>query len=205
MSEYRLHGWAESGNTYKAALMLAACGADWEPVKVSPPECSTPEWRARMNETGEVPVLERGDLHVSQSAIILDYLAATFGKYGWSSEDERRAVQRWLFFDNHKLTAPCAYARFRRVILGIDDAIAAHHQDRFLASLGIMEKHFAENDWAALGRTTIADFSFAGYLFFDGEIGVDWADFPATKRWRDRLATLPNWKPPYDMLPRARG
>jgi glutathione S-transferase len=65
MTAYRLHGWAESGNTYKAALMLAACGADWAPVRVLPPECSTPEWRARLNETGEVPVLEHEGMFLS--------------------------------------------------------------------------------------------------------------------------------------------
>jgi glutathione S-transferase len=31
MAEYRLHCFAQSGNAYKAALMLALCGADWEP------------------------------------------------------------------------------------------------------------------------------------------------------------------------------
>ena len=37
MAEYRLHGFAESGNSYKPAMMLAACGADWEAVFVAPP------------------------------------------------------------------------------------------------------------------------------------------------------------------------
>lgn len=204
MAEYRLHGFAESGNTYKCALMLAACGADWEAVRAPPPELTTPEWRGRMNETGEVPVLEHDGSLLSQSAVILDYLAARLGRYGWSGEDERRAVQRWLFFDNHKFSAAGAYARFRRAILGIDDEITAHHQERFEQSLAIMESHLGAHDWIALDRTTIADFSCGGYLFFDGEIGVDWGQYPGVKRWRDRVAALPGWRPPYEMLPRAR-
>ena len=34
MAEYRLYCFAESGNAYKAALMLELCGLDWEPRKV---------------------------------------------------------------------------------------------------------------------------------------------------------------------------
>ena len=34
MAEYRLYGMGESGNAYKAALMLNLCGLDWEPVFV---------------------------------------------------------------------------------------------------------------------------------------------------------------------------
>lgn len=34
MDEYRLHCFAQSGNAYKAALMLELCGADWEPARV---------------------------------------------------------------------------------------------------------------------------------------------------------------------------
>jgi glutathione S-transferase len=31
MAEYRLYCFAQSGNAYKAALMLNLCGADWQP------------------------------------------------------------------------------------------------------------------------------------------------------------------------------
>ncbi len=30
-AEYTLHCFAQSGNAYKAALMLNLCGADWTP------------------------------------------------------------------------------------------------------------------------------------------------------------------------------
>ena len=32
MSEYQLYCFAQSGNAYRAALMLNLIGADWEPV-----------------------------------------------------------------------------------------------------------------------------------------------------------------------------
>lgn len=48
MAEYRLYCFAQSGNAYKAALMLSLCGADWEPrfVDFFNGETRTPEYRA---------------------------------------------------------------------------------------------------------------------------------------------------------------
>ncbi len=79
MSEYRLHCFAQSGNSYKPALLLALAGADWEPVYVDffNGGTRTPEYRA-MNEMGEAPVLEHGDLSLTQSGVILDYLSERY-------------------------------------------------------------------------------------------------------------------------------
>ena len=90
MAEYTLHCFAQSGNAYKAALMLELCEAHWEPrfVDFFKGETRTPEYRS-INEMGEVPVLEHEAVRLSQSGVILDYLAGRFGRFGPSSEDER--------------------------------------------------------------------------------------------------------------------
>jgi glutathione S-transferase len=95
MAEYRLHCFAQSGNAYKAALMLNLCGADWEPVFVDffNGATRTPEFR-ELNEMGEVPVLEHEGTRLTQSGVILDFLASRFGKFGWQDEDERREILR---------------------------------------------------------------------------------------------------------------
>ena len=56
MSEHRLHCLAESGNTYKPALMLNLCGADWQAIWVDlfNGETDTAEFR-KLNPMGEVP------------------------------------------------------------------------------------------------------------------------------------------------------
>ena len=54
MAEYRLYCFAQSGNAYKAALMLNLCDADWEPRFVdffAKGEQRTPEFR-QINEMG---------------------------------------------------------------------------------------------------------------------------------------------------------
>src|SRR5688500_5996911 len=105
-TDFTLYCFAQSGNAYKAALMLNLCGADWEPrfVDYFNGETRTPTYRAEVNEMGEVPVLEHGGKRFTQSGVILDYLAQRFGRFGWSNDDDRREILRWTLFDNHKLT-----------------------------------------------------------------------------------------------------
>ena len=113
MAEYRLYCFAQSGNAYKAALMLNLCSADWEPrfVDFFNGETRTAAFRA-INELGEVPVLEHRGKRLGQSGVILDYLADQLGQYGARNEEEKREIWRWLLFDNHKLTSYIATLRW---------------------------------------------------------------------------------------------
>ena len=60
MTVYKLHYFPEFGNSYKLALMLTLCGEAFEPVwtDFGGGVTRTPEWRASVNEMGEIPVLE---------------------------------------------------------------------------------------------------------------------------------------------------
>ena len=78
MPEYQLYCFAQSGNAYRVALMLNLIGADWQPTYVdffAGGVSRTPEYRANVNEMGEVPVLVHGDKKLSQSVLCLTYLA----------------------------------------------------------------------------------------------------------------------------------
>jgi glutathione S-transferase len=75
--EYQLYCFAQSGNAYRVALMLNLIGADWKPVWVDffNGAVRVPEFRAGVNEMGEIPVLVHGDRKLSQSGVCLTYLA----------------------------------------------------------------------------------------------------------------------------------
>ena len=114
MSEYTLHCFAESGNAYKAALMLELTGQDWQPVFVDffNGQTRDPVWRDEVNEQGEVPVLMHAGTCLTQSALILEYLSAQTGQFGPEHEEDRREIWRWMLFDNHKFTSYYAALRF---------------------------------------------------------------------------------------------
>jgi glutathione S-transferase len=203
MAEYRLHCFAQSGNAYKAALMLALCGADWEPrfVDYFNGETRTADFRA-VNVMGEVPLLEHGSLKLAQSGVILDYLAGQLGRFGPEGEHERREILRWLLFDNHKLTSYTATLRFLRTFGGTREGpVIDFLRDRSNAALGVLNRHLSDRAFALGARPTIADLSMCGYLFWPEEIGVDWGDFPYLGAWLERIEALPGWVHPYELMP----
>ncbi len=207
MAEYRLHCFGESGNAYKCALMLACAGADWEivPVRFFDGETRSLEWRGAVNTMGEAPVLEHRGERLSQSGVILDYLAGTLGKFGGRDASETREIWRWILFDNHKFTSYYATLRF---LFGIqktgETPVTEFLRARAAAAYAIADKHLEANAFLVGGRPTIADFSLAGYVFYPEATGIDRAkSFPHVDAWTKRLAALPGWAAPYDLMPRA--
>lgn len=103
-------------NAYRAALMLNLMGADWQPVFVDffNGETRTAAYRSSINEMGEAPVLVHAGRKLSQSAVILDYLAQHSGQFLPSREDDRREALRWIVFDNQKVGGCLGPYRFLR-------------------------------------------------------------------------------------------
>ncbi len=203
MSEYTLYCFAQSGNAYKPALALELAGADWAPrfVDFFNGETRTPAYR-EINVMGEVPVLEHRGARLSQSGVILDYIAETLGRFGPANAGERREVLRWLFWDNHKLTSYTATYRFMRTFVkNADPAVMAEYRKRAEIAWGVLNAQLAGRRYVVADRLTIADISICGYLFFDDEIGVDWSLYPNVKSWLARLKDEPRWKHPYELMP----
>jgi glutathione S-transferase len=201
--EFVLHCFAQSGNAYKPALMLELAGADWTPryVDYFGGETRTPAYRA-INVMGEVPVLEHGVRRLSQSGVILDYLAQTLGKFGPDGDEERREILRWVLFDNHKLTSYTATYRFMRTFTrNADAAVLAEFRTRAETAWTILDAHLDGRRYVAANRLTIADISLCGYLFWPEEIGVDWDRYPHLRDWLARIRDEPGWVHPYTLMP----
>lgn len=203
MSEYTLFCFAQSGNAYKAALTLELAGADWTPrfVDFFNGETRTPAYR-EINVMGEVPVLEHQGRRYSQSGVILDYLTEALGKFGPVDAEERREILRWWLFDNHKFTSFTATVRFlRNFAPTTSPAVLDAYRPRAEGAWKVLNAHLSNREWVVGQRLTSADLSLCGYVYFADEIGVDWNDYPAIRDWSQRIAALPGWKHPYDLMP----
>lgn len=203
MADYQLYCFAQSGNAYKPALMLNLCGADWTSrfVDFFNGETRGEAFR-QINPMGEVPVLDhRGEI-LTQSGIILDYLAEKFEKFGAENAGERREIWRWILFDNHKLTANVATYRFLlRFAKTGKTPVTDFLHGRAKAALKVLNGHLEGRDFVAADRPTIADLSLVGYLFWPEEFDVDWRDYPAIGSWLKRIEALPGWVHPYELMP----
>ncbi len=206
MTNFKLYCFGESGNAYKAALMLELCGLEWEPVFVDffNGATRTPEYRENVNEMGEAPVLEHGGLKLTQSGVILDYLAGLTGRFGPENEDEKREIWRWILFDNHKFTANLATLRFMIQFAKTGEtAVTEFLRARAKNAFKLVDQHLAARPFMIGERPTIADLSIAGYLFYGDELTVPLEPHENLLRWLDRIKALPGWKHPYDLMPRA--
>lgn len=194
--------FGESGNAYKAALTLELASYDWSPVYVDffNGEARTPAFRA-LNPMGEVPVFREGDLILTQSAVIQIHIA---GRTGMFLGRDRNETLRWMMFDNHKLSGQAGPARFLLNFLPADKrpvGAAEYLTSRLRAAYAVLNDHLSARAWVADDAPTIADFACCGYLFYPEPFGFDRRDWPHIDRWLDRIAALPGWKHPYDLMP----
>src|SRR6516225_6995441 len=148
MAEYQLYCFAQSGNAYRAALMLNLVGADWEPVFVDffNGETRTAGYRSSVNEMGEAPVLVHGEKKLTQSGVILEYLAGSSGKFLPRGERDRLEALRWIIFDNQKVGGNLGPYRFLRNFakpLG-DPIVMDFLKGRAFGALAIVDKRIVE-------------------------------------------------------------
>ncbi|TFY97116.1 glutathione S-transferase family protein [Ramlibacter humi] len=204
---YRLHGFCQSGNTFKVAFALRAMGQPFETVFVDFMNGATrsPDWRASTNEMGEAPVLEAEGKLMTQSGVILTFLADRHGKFGGRTAEEKHEILRWILFDNHKFTSYFASYRFSKAFgpAPPDPAVMNWLKGRVDGAYAVVDKHLAGREWMVGDAPTIADFSLSGYVFYPvEESGYDVEGrFPNIVAWRARLKQLPGWGDPYEVLP----
>ena len=208
MAEYELYCFAQSGNAYRAALMLNLIGADWRPVFVDyfgTGVQRTPQFRSTINEMGEVPVLAHGGKKLSQSGVILTYLAERSKKFLPLGDDARLEALRWIIFDNQKVNGFLGPYRFLRNFAkpAGQPAVLEFLKGRIDNALGILDKRLANGPYLLGAAPTIADLSLVAYLYYPAEeFGFDIAaEHNNIGAWLDRIKKLSGWAHPYDLMP----
>ena len=208
MAEYELYCFAQSGNAYRAALMLNLIGADWRPVFVDffgAGVQRTPQFRDSVNEMGEVPVLAHGDKKLSQSGVILTYLAERSKKFLPQGEDAQLEALRWIIFDNQKVNGMLGPYRFLRNFAkpAGQPAVLDFLKGRIDNALGILDKRLSKAPYLLGAAPTIADLSLVAYLYYPAEeFGFDIAaEHKSIAAWLGRIKKLPGWAHPYDLMP----
>lgn len=201
----KLYCFAQSGNAYKAALAMELAGVEWEPVFVDffNGEARSAEYR-EFNVMAEVPTLIDGDITLSQSGAIQDYIAEKTGRLGGKTSTERREILRWVLWDNHKLSSQVGMTRFLMNFLAEDKRpaeVIAFTQARLKAVYKTLNAALEGCDWLVGDEITNADISCCGYLYYPEPFGFDRKEHPNIDTWLDRISATPGWKHPYDLMP----
>lgn len=203
MSDFILHGIFLSGPTYKVALMLSLCGRDfaYRHVDMMAGQHKSPAFLA-VNRYGQVPVLEHGGRKLVQSGAILEYLAETLGRFGGGTPEIHQTAREWLYWEADKL-APGIYKPrgIAKGFLKADASVEALFRTVGEQALAELDKTLAERPFLAGDEPTIADIACWSVLAFAGEAGYDLSAHGPITAWAGRLAALPGFMLPYDLLP----
>ena len=107
----------------------------------------TPAYRTDVNEMGEVPVLVHGAKKLSQSGVILTYLAEQTKKFLPRTDDERLEALRWIIFDNQKVNGFLGPYRFLKNFArpAGDPAVMAFLKGRIDGNLAILDKRLGQS------------------------------------------------------------
>jgi len=195
----KLYDYILSPSCYKVRLMAALTGVklDLRAVDFHPGlEHRGPELLA-LNPAGSIPILEDGDLLLTESSAMLVYLAAKAAPDWLAGSDAQEAarVQQWLSFSG-RLTASLGGARLHEMLLrpGDIDALRASGIAALRElELGLVEQAERGQNFLAANRPTVADIACFPYVALAPDGGVPLDPYPAIRLWSRRLRSLPGF------------
>jgi glutathione S-transferase len=160
-----------------------------------PPRQHAPDYFA-VNPTGMVPLLIDGEVRLSESMAICDYLATRHGSPLVVAPDdpERAPFLQWLWYGESTLMTPLSRLNIvRRVESGgpAVEAIMAGARDHIAQRLKMLEEHLEDRDFLAARRLTLADISVSYPLYLVGQLGLDDLLGPRSAAYRERLQARP--------------
>jgi glutathione S-transferase len=191
----KLHGMALSGHSHRVELLLRALDIPYAFVPTSLDDL-TSEPFLKLNPLGQVPVLEDGNVVISDSLAIMIYLVKKYApNSAWLPNDPIVAsqIQRWLSIAAGEVANGPNLARLMAVFgrPGHPDTI-----DRISKRLlGFMDAHLKGRTYLVGDGPTIADLACYAYVAHAPEGGIDLAPYSSVRAWLKNVEALPHFKP----------
>lgn len=171
-------------------------------------EHKTPEYLA-LNPNGKVPTLVDGARTLWEADAIMCHLAARCDSDLWPQDGRQSETIRWLSWELAHLYPHAGALYFEYIIkprfrLGdVDPRAVAQAQDEFRKCATILDNHLHDRRWLVGDSITVADFAVAIALPYAERAHIPLHEFPAVRRWHDRLNELDAWREPFPALAEA--
>jgi glutathione S-transferase len=192
-----------SPNVRRVRLTAAFLGQQLEEktLDFTKGEHKSPEYLA-LNPNGAVPTLVDGDFVLTESRVIMQYLASKKPESGLLPRDEkaRADVTRWQFWDSSHFSPQVGTLVFQRMLkpmfgMGEPDAVkieeALTNHRRFAA---VLNGHLEGKRYVVGDAVTLADLTIASTLMYVKQADVPIAEFPHLTAWLSRMTELEAWK-----------
>jgi len=209
-----LYDYVLSVNCYKQRLLLSLLDVDYElvPIDFYPGwEHKGPEFR-KINPLGHIPVIDDDGYVLRDAHAILVYLAARYDPRGtWYPTHDPKLlgeVSSWLLFAEG--TTNTASAARLHVTLGYDfdleDCQAGAHRLFRVLDEHLWFREREKRDWVCSPASpTIADIAIFPDVVLSEEGGISREDYPAVRRWTEKIQRLPGFEEIPGLFPVAPG
>lgn len=199
-----LHGMFLSIPSCKVGLALTMMGIafDYRHVDLASGAHKTPGFLAK-NRFGQVPVLEHDGHFLSQSNVILQYLADTYGKLAGRSAAEEIRIAEWLQWDQDRMASlgmARAFTRFPQ--MKPSDQALEFVTKRAEMALDVLDRHLGTSKFIAGVQPSIADVAIFPWVATADEAGIAIARWPNIQGWAERFMKLPGACHPYSAMPK---
>lgn len=196
--------YAETLNPRKACAVARHLGSPVEfvPVDLGRGEHRQPAFLA-LNPNGKVPVLETAEGTIWEADAIMCHLAREAGSDLWPGDARQIEVVRWLSWNSAHFTRHAGTLYFEHLIkphfgIGEPDTGATEEAVGYVRTYGrVLDDHLKGRRWLVGDAPTVADFAVAVALPYAEAARIPLEEFPAMRRWHDRLNEFPAWREPF--------
>lgn len=191
----RIHSFPLSGHAHRVVLFANLAGINHEVLNVDLANGAhkNPEFLAK-NPAGQVPMIEDGDVVISDSNAILVYLARKYAPTYIPSDPVGEAeVQKFLTLAAGELAFGPAAARLINVFKAPLDIEFTHATAAKV--LGKLEAHMEGRDFLVGAAPTIADVAIYSYTAHAPEGDVSLEAYPNVRRLLSNIEALDHFVP----------
>jgi glutathione S-transferase len=161
---------------------------------------------AALNPNCLIPMIEDGDLRLTESSAILKYLADKIGSPAYPKDLKARAkvneMMDWInsnFYRDwgYNLCYPQLFPHLKRRSEEAQSATIEVGQQNARRWLKILNDHWIGPNRRYLcgNEITIADYFGAGIVTLGEVVRCDFSAYPNIQRWLANMKKLPNWEP----------
>jgi len=202
-----------ASTTSRPVMLFAAesgIEAEMQVVDLFTGEHFKPPFEA-INPNHLVPVLDDGDLRLTESSAILKYLADKIGSPAYPKDLRQRArVNERMDWFNTQVCRDLAYGfvypqifpNHKRATPEVQAATLAWGKERAAGWMKVLDSNILgpKNAYLCGDQITIADYFGSSFIALAEAVRSDFSAYPNVRRWLGTMKQLKNWKKVYETI-----
>ena len=199
----KLYTFPPSPNALRVQAVANQLGVELEPVvlDLGKGEQMQPSY-LKLNPNHTIPVLEDGDVVLTDSMAIMIYLAERHPDGGLIPSDlrDRMRMFQWMAWNLTMIGPACGTFLFERVVKALfdlgepDTKELAKAEERFNRFAKVLDDHLKGRDCIVGKNATLADHAIGSLFVHQGAAGYPMEPYAEITRWWERLSATDAWQ-----------